>query len=168
MFSFEELCQLIRIVAEARVAAVEVEREGMRVRIDGVPQPVQSAAFGTSLLPPQLLASAIPTLSSQPSLTAGSSVGEGRRDGSAAEASDGLAFVTSPIVGTFYRAPNPDAEPYVKIGDHVTKGQTLCIVEAMKLMNEIEADVSGAIVQILPENAQPVEFGQRLFAIRPA
>jgi acetyl-CoA carboxylase biotin carboxyl carrier protein len=84
------------------------------------------------------------------------------------ENEDGLSFVTSPIVGTFYRAPNPDAEPYVKVGDHVTKGQTLCIVEAMKLMNEIEADVSGTIVRVLPENAQPVEFGQRLFAIRPA
>ena len=74
--------------------------------------------------------------------------------------------MTSPIVGTFYRAPNPDAEPYVKVGDVVHKGQVLCIVEAMKLMNEIESDASGMVVKIYPENAQPVEFGERLFAIR--
>jgi len=74
--------------------------------------------------------------------------------------------VTSPIVGTFYRAPSPDAEPYARTGDRVEKGQVLCIVEAMKLMNEIEADVSGVITRVFPENGQPVEFGQRLFAIR--
>jgi acetyl-CoA carboxylase biotin carboxyl carrier protein len=78
-----------------------------------------------------------------------------------------LTYVTSPIVGTFYRSPNPEAEPYVKVGDRVEKGQVLCIVEAMKLMNEIESDVSGTVVKIFPENGQPVEFGERLFAIRP-
>jgi acetyl-CoA carboxylase biotin carboxyl carrier protein len=86
----------------------------------------------------------------------------------AADSDDGLHFVTSPIVGTFYRAPNPEAEPYVKVGDLIHKGQVLCIVEAMKLMNEIEADTSGTVVRIYPENAQPVEFGERLFAIRPS
>ncbi|NWG00322.1 MAG: acetyl-CoA carboxylase biotin carboxyl carrier protein, partial [Thermoanaerobaculaceae bacterium] len=84
------------------------------------------------------------------------------------ESEEELAFVTSPIVGTFYRAPNPEAEPYVKVGDRVSKGQVLCIVEAMKLMNEIESDTAGVIVKIYPENAQPVEFGERLFAIRPS
>jgi len=69
-------------------------------------------------------------------------------------------------VGTFYRAPNPDAPPYVQPGDRVRKGQVLCIVEAMKLMNEIESDVDGVVVKIYPENAQPVEFGERLFAIK--
>ena len=75
--------------------------------------------------------------------------------------------MTSPIVGTFYRAANPDAEPFVKVGDVVEKGQTLCIVEAMKLMNEIEADVAGTIVEIFPQNGQPVEYGEQLFAIQP-
>lgn len=73
--------------------------------------------------------------------------------------------VTSPFVGTFYRAPSPDAPPFVDLGDTVQKGQTLCIVEAMKLMNEIEAEVSGKIVEIYVENAQPVEFGEPLFRI---
>ena len=77
-----------------------------------------------------------------------------------------LHYVTSPIVGTFYRAPNPDADPYVRVGESVEQGKTLCIVEAMKLMNEIECDVSGTIVKVLPENAQPVEYGEHLFAVR--
>ncbi len=76
--------------------------------------------------------------------------------------------VKSPIVGTFYKAPNPNADPYVEVGDVVKKGQVLCIVEAMKLMNEIEAEVSGEMVEVLVPNAHPVEYGQVLFKIRPA
>jgi acetyl-CoA carboxylase biotin carboxyl carrier protein len=76
-------------------------------------------------------------------------------------------LVKSPIVGTFFNAPSPDAKPFVKAGDRVKAGQVICIVEAMKLMNEIEADVSGVVVRALVENAQPVEYGQPLFAIRP-
>jgi acetyl-CoA carboxylase biotin carboxyl carrier protein len=78
-----------------------------------------------------------------------------------------LHFITSPIVGTFYRSPSPGAEPYVKIGDAVEEGKTLCIVEAMKLMNEIPSDISGELVRVYAENSHPVEFGQRLFGIRP-
>lgn len=76
--------------------------------------------------------------------------------------------IRSPIVGTFYRAPAPDADPYVEVGKYVSKGEVLCIIEAMKLMNEIEADVSGKIIKILVENAQPVEYNQLLFLIEPA
>ena len=76
-------------------------------------------------------------------------------------------IVKSPIVGTFYTSPSPDAAPFVKVGDRVSKGQVICIVEAMKLMNEIEADVTGEVVRVLVENGQPVEYGQPLFAIRP-
>ncbi|HKQ57669.1 MAG TPA: acetyl-CoA carboxylase biotin carboxyl carrier protein, partial [Candidatus Eisenbacteria bacterium] len=75
--------------------------------------------------------------------------------------------VTSPMVGTFYRAPAPDADPYIEVGDTVEVGQTVCIVEAMKLMNEIESEVKGRVVKILVENAQPVEYGQKLFLIEP-
>jgi acetyl-CoA carboxylase biotin carboxyl carrier protein len=84
----------------------------------------------------------------------------------AAGQSNGLA-ITSPMVGTFYRAPAPDADPYVEVGDMVQVGQTVCIVEAMKLMNEIESEVRGRIIQILVENAQAVEFGQTLFLVDP-
>jgi acetyl-CoA carboxylase biotin carboxyl carrier protein len=82
-------------------------------------------------------------------------------------AADDLHVIKSPIVGTFYAAPNPEAGPFVKVGDTVEAGQTVCIIEAMKLMNEIEADISGEVARILVENAQPVEYGEPLFALRP-
>ena len=90
--------------------------------------------------------------------------------GSDAEAPGGedLHLVKSPIVGTFYASPSPGAEPFVEIGHHVDSGQTLCIVEAMKLMNEIESEVSGEVLRIFVENGQPVEYGQPLFGIRPS
>jgi acetyl-CoA carboxylase biotin carboxyl carrier protein len=85
----------------------------------------------------------------------------------AAAAEEGLHLVKSPIVGTYYEAPSPGAPPFIKPGDQVTSGQVLCIVEAMKLMNEIESDVTGEVVKLLVANGQPVEYGQPLFAIRP-
>lgn len=168
MFTFDEICQLIRLVAETRVGGLELERDGAKLRIDGVQSAAAPPMLGAPLVSEQAvqalraavtppLAAAAPAASSAPSAPAAE---EG------AESEDNLHFVTSPIVGTFYRAPNPDAEPYVQPGDRVRKGQVLCIVEAMKLMNEIESDVDGVIVKIYPENAQPVEFGERLFAIR--
>jgi len=167
MFTFDELCQLIRVVSETRVGGVELERDGSRLRIDGVPLP--PAVAGTPLLAPSVVAA--PPLAFPPLAPAAASPGGTPAAApSTAESGDddsSLTFVTSPIVGTFYRAPNPEAEPYVKVGDRVAKGQVLCIVEAMKLMNEIESDVSGTVVKIYPENGQPVEFGERLFAIRP-
>jgi acetyl-CoA carboxylase biotin carboxyl carrier protein len=78
----------------------------------------------------------------------------------------GIHYITSPIVGTFYRASNPTSAPFVSPGDFVKPGQTLCIVEAMKLMNEIECDVAGEVVKVLVENGQPVEYGEKLYAIR--
>jgi acetyl-CoA carboxylase biotin carboxyl carrier protein len=83
------------------------------------------------------------------------------------EEKEELNYVTSPIVGTFYRAPNPDAQPYVEIGDRIEAGQVLCIIEAMKLMNEIVSDRAGEIVDIIAHNEQSVEYGERLFAIKP-
>jgi biotin carboxyl carrier protein len=87
--------------------------------------------------------------------------------GPPASGREGLHLVKSPIVGTFFAAPGPDAAPFVKLGDRVKAGQTVCIIEAMKLMNEIEADASGEVAQVLVENGQPVEYGQPLFALRP-
>jgi acetyl-CoA carboxylase biotin carboxyl carrier protein len=83
------------------------------------------------------------------------------------EPPQGHHLITSPMVGTFYRAPDPTSAPFVDIGDTVKKGQTLCIIEAMKLMNEIEADVDGTITEVYVDNAKPVEYGQKLFAILP-
>lgn len=89
-------------------------------------------------------------------------------DGAAEAVADGLETVTAPMVGTFYRRPRPEAEPFVSVGDRVRKGQVLCIIEAMKLMNNIEAEHSGEVVEIVPEDGSAVQFGDRLFAIRPA
>jgi len=85
-----------------------------------------------------------------------------------ARASEDLHLVKSPIVGTFYGSPSPGAEPFVEVGGYIEAGQTLCIVEAMKLMNEIESDMSGEVLRIFAENGQPVEYGQPLFGIRPS
>ncbi|MDT8447797.1 MAG: acetyl-CoA carboxylase biotin carboxyl carrier protein [bacterium] len=86
---------------------------------------------------------------------------------SASPVEDNLHYVTAPLVGTFYGSPSPDSDAYVNVGDKVKKGQTLCIIEAMKLMNEIESDVDGTVVEMLVENATPVDFGARIFAIKP-
>ncbi|HPQ42077.1 MAG TPA: acetyl-CoA carboxylase biotin carboxyl carrier protein [bacterium] len=78
-----------------------------------------------------------------------------------------LEYITSPIIGTFYRAPNPEAEAYVNVGDTIRKGQVLCIIEAMKIMNEIEAEIEGTVVKVFRKNAEAVEYGQQLFAVKP-
>ena len=146
MLTFEQIKELAELVAERRLGALEVERSGFRVRIEG-------AAAAPARPAPAPAAS-----SSSPAGQPAPAAGEGPPAGS--------HVLTSPIVGTFYRAPSPDAEPYVEVGSRVKKGQVLCIVEAMKLMNEIESDVDGEVLEIYPKNAQPVEFGEPLFAIR--
>ncbi len=161
MFKFEELCELIRLVGSTEVAMVEIEHAGGKLRIDGkAPAPVMTMAPTVGEVP-------IPTgqvMAEAPQFASENSADSAAAGGTTTE--EDLHFVVSPIVGTFYRAPNPDAEPYVKVGDSIESGKTLCIVEAMKLMNEIESDASGTIVKVFAENAQPVEFGERLFALR--
>jgi len=152
--SFEELKTLVSLIAKEPIQEFELEATNLRFRIrkDGV-APSQPAPA------PQLLVPALPT-QSVVAPTAPAPV-----EGEPEEA--GLHYITCPIVGTFYRAPNPNAPLFVQVGDMVRPGQTLCIVEAMKLMNEIECDSAGELVKILVENGQPVEYGERLFAIRP-
>jgi len=159
MFKFEEICELIQLVGSSGVAAVEVEHAGSRVRIEG-----RTQYAAAPVAPPAAAASA-----NEPVTAAPPTPVEALPEPAAVPVEEeNLRSISSPIVGTFYRAPNPDADPYVKVGDFVEPGQTLCIVEAMKLMNEIESDVSGTVVRVLPENAQPVEYGEDLFLVRPA
>ena len=158
MFKIEEIRELIELVGSSGVSSVEVEHAGSRVRIEGQ-APVMVSA------PAAVAAGSVPGAPA-PVMAAAPPAAEDSSDEVDQEA--GLHTISSPIVGTFYRAPNPDADPYVRVGDFVERGQTLCIVEAMKLMNEIECDASGTIVRVLPENAQPVEYGEQLFMIRPA
>ena len=148
----KELKALLRLMEGNDVEELEVEEAGRRVRIRRRPAPGR--------VPPSAM---IPA----PSASTSGAVTASPLTPTAAEAA-GLIPVQSPMVGTFYRAPAPGAEPYVKEGDLVQKGTVICIIEAMKLMNEIEAEVKGRIARILVENGQPVEFGQTLFLVEPA
>ena len=102
-----------------------------------------------------------------PAVSAPSAPADAGTDAPEAQEDDGTSELGSPMVGTFYRSPSPDADPFVQLGDRVKRGQVLCIIEAMKLMNEIEAEVEGTIAAILVDNGQPVQFGQPLFKIKP-
>jgi acetyl-CoA carboxylase biotin carboxyl carrier protein len=159
MFKFEEICELVQLVGSSGVSSVEVEHAGSRLRIEGAPRAAIAAPQAVSQ------AAAMPESVAEAAPSAPPVVDAAPADEPAAQDAD-LHSIASPIVGTFYRAPNPDADPYVKVGDFVEQGQTLCIVEAMKLMNEIECDVSGTVVKVLPENAQAVEYGEQLFVIK--
>ncbi len=144
----EGIERLVNLVIEKHIAEFELEKEGFRLKIV---RGVQAHSFAKT--EPQIQ---IVHPSKPPS---GEEVKSSQKD-------ETLHYITSPIVGTFYRAPSPTSPPYVEVGDKVERGQVLCIVEAMKLMNEIESDVSGIVAEILVENGQPVEWGQKLFAIK--
>ena len=181
MLTFEQIKELIHLVAERRLQGLEVERSGFRLKIDGqaAAQPVAQAAPAANAAnaanaaphahPSPFSDGAPPPLSARPAADAGAASPAGPL--AAAEKADlpaGTHILNSPIVGTFYRAPAPQAPAFVEVGSPIKKGQVLCIIEAMKLMNEIESDVDGVIVEIYPQNAQAVEFGEPLFAIRLA
>ena len=160
MLTYDQIKELIQIVSERHLHELEVERSGFRLKITGAAPATEPLEVRTS--PPTPAAG--PANASPAGPTAAESRGAVAA-GSAVETA--LHLIASPIVGTFYSSPSPTAEPFVRPGDRVRKGQVLCIVEAMKLMNEIECDVDGIIVEIHPRNAQPVEFGEPLFGIRP-
>ncbi len=149
--NFKEILELIDKVADRGIAGLEIEQAGTKVRIEGKAAPRAEAPAHAAAAP----ALHVPVAAGPPAALPPKE-----------ELDASLHMITSPIVGTFYRSPNPEAESFVSIGDHVSKGKVLCIIEAMKLMNEIESDVEGTIVQIFPQNAQPVEYGEQLFAVR--
>ena len=201
MLTFEQMKELVELVARHRLSGVEVERSGFRLKIDGFQAAAAPAAQVTTA--PRAaspaaaaLAAGLAGTGAPAGLAGGLSAGgpgeaaasplsplaaaaplpglpvhagEAARPPGAAGtggAAQGDHILNSPIVGTFYRSPSPDASPFVDVGSRVRRGQTLCIVEAMKLMNEIESDIDGVITEIYPQNAQAVEFGEPLFAIR--
>ena len=163
----KEIKELVDLVARRGLAGLEIERAGFRIRIEGPARPTPAVLRRGAPVPgdPSPLAE-IATVVAVPEAAPTRPPAPLPPAAPAEPALEGLHVITSPIVGTFYRAPNPDAAPFVKPGDQVGKGTTLCIVEAMKLMNEIESDVSGTVVAIYPQNGQPVEFGEKLFAIQ--
>jgi acetyl-CoA carboxylase biotin carboxyl carrier protein len=158
----EQIEQILRTMSEHNLEEFEYSRGDLRIRVK---KPSGNVVYAAA--PPRVLAEpeiivAGPAPSSAPATsTSAPPAAESR-------VAEDLHLVKSPIVGTFYGSPSPGAEAFVKIGGHVDAGQTLCIVEAMKLMNEIESDVSGEVLRVFVDNGQPVEYGQPLFGIRPS
>jgi acetyl-CoA carboxylase biotin carboxyl carrier protein len=157
----EDLKQLIEFLKEHQVAEFEVDRDGLKVRLkfrqpEGSATSIGDLARFVTSAPAAISATNVQAVASAPAAE------------TAANPDAGLHTVKSPIVGTYYGSPSPGAGPFVSPGDQVEKGQVICIVEAMKLMNEIESDVAGEIVKCLVSNGQPIEFGQPLFTVRPA
>ena len=160
----KELRELIEFLKEQEIVEFEMERGDFKVKVKragAAPAAVSDRIIAVHAAPAVAPAETV----SQPA----AAVPPPAKPAGAAEAApdEGLHMVKSPIVGTFYESPSPGSPPFVKLGDTVEAGQILCIVEAMKLMNEIEADASGEIVKKLANNGQPIEYGQELFAIRP-
>jgi len=157
----KEIRQLVKLVESSDISEIEIEEEGKKLRITKtVPSKNGEIQYITSPQP------AAPVMAHAPQ-HAPAPLPEAAAPAPAAEPvqAENIVEVRSPMVGTFYAAPSPDADPYVNIGNHITVGQTMCIVEAMKLMNEIESEISGTVKEILVENAQPVEYNQVLFLI---
>jgi acetyl-CoA carboxylase biotin carboxyl carrier protein len=161
----KELKELIEFLIEKDVTEFELERGDVKVRIKRGAEP---AAAGRDVhfvtVPPMPAAAEAPAAAAHPVPAPAGAPPPVTHEASKEE---GLHMITSPIVGTFYEAPSPGSPPFVKPGDAVEVGQVLCIIEAMKLMNEIECDVAGEVVQRIVNNGQPVEYGQPLFEVRP-
>jgi acetyl-CoA carboxylase biotin carboxyl carrier protein len=156
-----ELRELVEFLKANEIAEFDMEQDDLKVRIKFAGEPAAAAPAGGIDMAQlsRLMASAAPAAGHASAVAAPAAV-------SAAPAEEALHEVKSPIVGTFYESPSPGTPPFVKIGDQVEVGQVLCIVEAMKLMNEIEADVAGEVVKRIASSGQPVEYGQALFAIK--
>jgi len=149
---YEEITKLVSFLEEKHLTHFELEVEGFKIKISrALPQVTAPAKVSVPAPVPQ-------PDQPQPMTQAAPAV---------VLAPDQFQYITSPMVGTFYRAPDPASPAFVEIGEEVKKGQTLCIIEAMKLMNEIESDMDGMVAEIFVENGKPVEYGQRLFSIRP-
>jgi len=154
----EELEKLIRLVEKSEIAEIEITRFGQKIRISktGVSQPGKAQRSDPAPAELDLKTSSIPEKKAQDSKAE-----EKRTE----ERPENTVAITSPIVGTFYRLPAPDAQAYVEVGDIVKPGQVVCVVEAMKLMNEIESEIAGKIIKICVKNEEPVEYGQELFLL---
>jgi acetyl-CoA carboxylase biotin carboxyl carrier protein len=152
----KQLKELMRSLKQFEISELELEKNGERIKL---------CRGGEVVLAPTSFAPS-PQPSFAPPPAAGSS-GQSVPAPAAAVVDDAsIHYITSPFVGTFYPAPTPGAEPFVKVGSEVKVGQTLCIVEAMKLMNEIEADVGGTVIEVLRESGKPVEYGDKLFKVK--
>jgi acetyl-CoA carboxylase biotin carboxyl carrier protein len=154
--------QLLRFMSEHNLEEFEYSRGDLRIRLKKPGATVMGWPAGSRPAAEIIVPGAVAAPAAHGAESAGSPAEADLRGG------EDLFLVKSPIVGTFYGSPSPGSEPFVKVGNYVDAGQTLCIVEAMKLMNEIESETSGEVLRIFAENGQPVEYGQPLFGIRPS
>jgi len=154
--------QLLRFMSEHNLEEFEYSRGDLRIRLK---KPSANYVLAAPRNSPEIIVPGAPPPASSSAASASSSYAESAPENRGGE---DLHLVKSPIVGTFYGSPSPGAEAFVKVGSHIEIGQTLCIVEAMKLMNEIESDVTGEVLRIFTENGQPVEYNQPLFGVRPS
>jgi acetyl-CoA carboxylase biotin carboxyl carrier protein len=164
-----ELRELIGLITENGLTNFELEREGFRVKVGRGPAAEEPAALAPATPPTEKQTTAGSTAQTGSPVQSVPSIippHPGAQAEEAASADEGLHIITSPIVGTFYRAPSPTAEGFVRIGSHVEPDSVVCIIEAMKLMNEIQAETSGEVAKIYVENGQAVEYGQPLFGIK--
>jgi acetyl-CoA carboxylase biotin carboxyl carrier protein len=164
----EQIEQLLAYMSEHNLEEFEFENGEVRIRLK---KPSAAPVYAAGPAPrayaaPEIIVAGAPAAA--PAASAAAPAAHASAAAGAAASSDDMHLVKSPIVGTYYGAPSPGAEAFVKVGGFVESGQTLCIVEAMKLMNEIESDTSGEVLRIFVENGQPVEYGQPLFGIRPS
>ncbi len=160
--NLSELKELLELISERDITEFELEEDGVKLKIKkGHPAVVEAPVQQDPRAMPM---AAGPVVAAAPAPQAANPAAEVPED----QDEPGMTWVTSPMVGTFYRAPEPGAPPFVNEGDRVKPGQVLCILEAMKLMNELEAEIAGEIVEICVENAQPVQYGDRLFSVKVA
>ncbi len=148
---YQEINKIIRLMEDKDLAHFEIEKEGLKIKLSRNTVPSEVKASDQTQASPHPEDKEAPELQELPP----------------EKENDNLRYITSPMVGTFYSAPDPSSPPFVEAGEEIKQNQVLCIIEAMKLMNEIESDVEGILKEIFVENGKPVEYGQKLFAIQP-
>ena len=161
---FKQIQELIKMINKSNIGEVSIEEKGFKLTIKQKEEPVQQLIAAPIQTQPVAAMSVPPLAASQPAATAAA-----EKPSKAAEAPAGnTVTIKSPMIGTFYRSPSPDKSSFVNVGDEVEPGKVVCIIEAMKLFNEIESEVKGRIVKVLAEDASPVEYDQPLFLVEPA
>jgi len=161
---FKQIQELIKMINKSNIGEVSIEEKGFKLTIKQKEEPVQQLIAAPIQTQPVAAMSAPPLAASQPAATA-----TAEKSSKAAEAPAGnTVTIKSPMIGTFYRSASPDKPSFVSVGDEIEPGKVVCIIEAMKLFNEIESEVKGRIVKVLAEDASPVEYDQPLFLVEPA
>jgi acetyl-CoA carboxylase biotin carboxyl carrier protein len=168
VWGLKEIEQLIDVLIDRQVTEFEMEQNGAKIRVKRGNYPVSNPGAGEAYVADPAAPALSPPVAPSVGAPEPLPMEEPLTAEAPAESNEDLYIMKSPIVGTFYAAAAPNAPPFVKVGDVVQLGQVLCIIEAMKLMNELESEVAGEVVRIYVESGQPVEYGQSLFAIRPA